>query len=218
MSKEEKDNVFKINVPIFTNEELRRLDDMIENDIDNIINQISKTVSKDREVIFLKKVIDKLQKENKKYIDIFNSTEKIMNGQERTKDKLLKENVELQKDNYKLDRENQHFFDRIQDLQKQLDQLKEVDRQICNEELITKDKYQNILKENAELKEQRDNAIKLRNELIEEQKITCISKNKIRDKIKELTGEIHRTKKGRIILKDIKRLAKIEVLKELLVE
>ena len=67
MSEEEKDNVFKINMPIFTNEELIRLDDMIENDIDNIINQISKTVSKDREVIFLKKVIDKLQKENQDY-------------------------------------------------------------------------------------------------------------------------------------------------------
>ena len=43
-----------------------------------------------------------------------------------------------------------------------------------------------LIVENEELKEQRDNAIKLRNELIEEQKITCISKNKIRDKIKEL--------------------------------
>lgn len=42
--------------------------------------------------------IDKLKKENKKYIDVFNATEKIMNRQERTKDKLLKENVELQKE------------------------------------------------------------------------------------------------------------------------
>ena len=31
----------------------------------------------------------------------------------------------------------------------EIDQLKEVDRQICNEELITKDKYQSILEENA---------------------------------------------------------------------
>ena len=46
-----------------------------------------------------------------------------------------------------------------------------------------------LQKENEELKEQRDNAIKLRNELIEEQKITCVSKNKIRDKIKELEEE-----------------------------
>ena len=49
--------------------------------------------------------IDKLQEENKKYIDIFNSTEKIMNRQERTKDKLLKENVELQKENEELTNE-----------------------------------------------------------------------------------------------------------------
>lgn len=46
--------------------------------------------------------------------------------------------------------------------------------------------------------------------------IEYIPKSVIRAKIKELTGEIHRTKKGRIILKDIKRLAKIEILKELL--
>ena len=46
-----------------------------------------------------------------------------------------------------------------------------------------------LQKENEELKEQRDNAIKLRNELIEEQKITCISKNKIRNKIKEVAEE-----------------------------
>ena len=77
--------------------------------------------------------------------------------------KALKTTLDkLQKDNYKLDRENQHYFDRIQDLQK----------------------------ENEELKEQRDNAIKLRNELIEEQKITCVSKNKIRNKIKELEEEL----------------------------
>ena len=35
-------------------------------------------------------------------------------------------------------------------LQEELDKLKEVDRQICCEELITKDKYQDILKENKE--------------------------------------------------------------------
>lgn len=51
---------------------------------------------KDEEMLF--EIIGRLQKENKKYIDIFNSIEKIMNRQERTKDKLLKENVELQKE------------------------------------------------------------------------------------------------------------------------
>lgn len=55
--------------------------------------------------------VDKLQKENKKYIDIFNSTEKIMNRQERTKDKLLKENVELQKENEDMREELQMYVD-----------------------------------------------------------------------------------------------------------
>ena len=106
MSEEKQDNIFKINVPIITNEELKNLDYVIENDIDNIVNQISKTISKDRDVIFLKKVIDKL------------------------------------------------------------------------------------IKENEELKEQRDNAIKLRNELIEEQKITCISKDKIREIVEKSYNDI----------------------------
>ena len=61
-------------------------------------------------------LIDKLQKENKKYIDVFNSTEKIMNGQERTKDKLLKENVELQKENEELKEDNKKLCAEISDL------------------------------------------------------------------------------------------------------
>ena len=117
--------------------------------------------------------IDTLQKENNKYIDIFNSTEKIMNGQERTKDKLLKENVELQK---------------------QLDKLKEVDRQICCEELITKDKYQDILKENEELKveikKQYKQYIKDHTEVIENLKKDSISKNKIREIVEKSYNDI----------------------------
>lgn len=42
----------------------------------------------------------------------------------------------------------------IDELQKDLENLKEVEREICCEELITKDKYQDILKENADLKMQ----------------------------------------------------------------
>lgn len=56
-------------------------------------------------------LIVKLQKENKKYIDTLNATEKIMNGQERTKDKLLKENVELQKENEDMREELQMYVD-----------------------------------------------------------------------------------------------------------
>lgn len=67
MTDEEKDNVFKISVPIITNEELERLDYTIKNDLDNIVHQISKTVSRDRDIIILKKVIEKQSKEIEEY-------------------------------------------------------------------------------------------------------------------------------------------------------
>ena len=60
---EEKDNVYKISVPIITNEELESLDYTLENDLDNIVQQITETVSKDRDIIILQKVIEKQQKE-----------------------------------------------------------------------------------------------------------------------------------------------------------
>ena len=60
---EKKDNVFKISMPIITNEELERLDYTIENDLDNIVHKISETVSRDRDIIILKKVIEKQSKE-----------------------------------------------------------------------------------------------------------------------------------------------------------
>ena len=127
--------------------------------------------------------IDTLQEENKKYIDIFNSTEKIMNGQERTKDKLLKENIELQKENEQLTKRLEHLCK--SDIVCSYDEV-DINRNYKKDILTLDNNY--------------------------------ISKDIIRTKIKELTGEIKRTKKGRIILKDIKRLAKIEVLKELLGE
>ena len=73
MNKEEKEAIEIV-------KEIRKSDLMsAEFDIEELYNAIQTTLN----------LIDKLQKENKKYIDIFNSTEKIMNGQERTKDKLL---------------------------------------------------------------------------------------------------------------------------------
>lgn len=63
LSDEEKDNVFKISVPIFTNEELKRFEYSLETDLDNIVNEISTHISRDREIILLKKVIEKQQKE-----------------------------------------------------------------------------------------------------------------------------------------------------------
>ena len=61
-----KDNVYKITVPIITNEELKRLDSALENDLDKIVQQITELVSKDKDIIILQKVIKKQQKRNKK--------------------------------------------------------------------------------------------------------------------------------------------------------
>lgn len=57
------DNKFKISIPIITDEELKRFDYKLETDLDNIVNVISTHISRDREIILLKKVIEKQQKE-----------------------------------------------------------------------------------------------------------------------------------------------------------
>lgn len=49
------DNTFKISVPIITNEELKRFEYSLETDLDNIVNEISTHISRDREIILLKK-------------------------------------------------------------------------------------------------------------------------------------------------------------------
>lgn len=100
----------------------------------------------------------------------------------------VKKIINYIEDNYtcNCDREDKKYFEivlnLIDKLQKQLDQLKDVDRQICNEELITKDKYQEILKENAELTNELSK-IQCDNRQMEED---SISKDTIRTKIKEL--------------------------------
>lgn len=96
--------------------------------------------------------------------------------------KLQKENKELTERNLVLEGNKIGYKLAIDKLQKQLDQLKEVDKQICNEELITKDKYQEILKENEELKN------KL-NSFYGKSATKFISKNIIRKRIDELLGE-----------------------------
>ena len=57
------DNTFKISVPIITNEELERFNNYLETDLDKIVNEISTHISRDREIILLKKVIEKQSKE-----------------------------------------------------------------------------------------------------------------------------------------------------------
>jgi hypothetical protein len=130
----------------------------------------------------------------------------------------------------------------IDKLQKQLDQLKEVDRQICCEELITKDKYQDILKENEELSKSNFHFLEINQKLIEEKPIIkelaekelnllekidklqrdSISKDIIRNKIKELEEKIELIKQRKDNIKNGMAIIVceyvVEVLEELLGE
>lgn len=56
----------KISVPIITNQELEIFDYDIETNYQTIINQITKTISRDREIIILKRVIKKQDDKIKK--------------------------------------------------------------------------------------------------------------------------------------------------------
>lgn len=61
--KKDKDGGYKITATIVTNEELERLDYKLENDLDNIVTQISNAVLKNRSLIVLQKIIKKQEKE-----------------------------------------------------------------------------------------------------------------------------------------------------------
>ena len=81
------DNTFKISVPIITNEELERFEYSLETDLDNIVNEISTHISRDREIILLKKVIEKQQKEIERLKDKLN---KIYNEIDNKNSQLVK--------------------------------------------------------------------------------------------------------------------------------
>lgn len=74
------DNTFKISVPIITNEELERFEYSLETDLDNILNEISTHISRDREIILLKKVIEKLRSQNKKYSELIIKLRNLSSG------------------------------------------------------------------------------------------------------------------------------------------
>lgn len=74
------DNTFKISVPIITNEELKRFEYSLETDLDNIVNEISTHISRDREIILLKKVIEKLRTQNKKYSELIIKLRNLSSG------------------------------------------------------------------------------------------------------------------------------------------
>lgn len=76
MNKEENE-ALKISVPIITNQELEELDSLIENNYESIFEKISKTVSKDRDIIILKKIIEKQHKEIKELQELSISTKAV---------------------------------------------------------------------------------------------------------------------------------------------
>lgn len=107
----------------------------------------------------------------------------------------------------------------IEKLEKENEELKDIKQQICNEELINISEYFKLKKENEELKEDREKyKIRLTDEQYNKVINSCIEdinkqwQDKIRTKIKELEKE----QKNCFTEKDKKRLAKIEVLNELL--
>lgn len=102
MTDEEKDDVFKISVPIITNDELERFNFSLETDLDNIVNQISKHISRDREIILLKKVIEKqkekierLNYDKKFYQEVIDEVNE--NWKERIKAKIEEYKKQIQK-------------------------------------------------------------------------------------------------------------------------
>ena len=62
MSEEEKE-VIKMSYPLFTSNEEAQLENMLNFHLDEFVNEINKTMSKDKDIIILKKVIEKQQKE-----------------------------------------------------------------------------------------------------------------------------------------------------------
>ena len=59
----EEDKEIKISFPLFTFNEEAQLENTLNFHLDEFVNEINKTMSKDKDIIILKKVIDKQQKE-----------------------------------------------------------------------------------------------------------------------------------------------------------
>ena len=62
MNKEEKE-VIKMSFPLFTSNEEAQLENMLNFHLDEFVNEINKTMSKDKDIIVLKKVIERQAKE-----------------------------------------------------------------------------------------------------------------------------------------------------------
>ena len=152
----------------------------------DIIQETLDLIDKQTKEIEFQKEQRKLWRDN-----YYEEQEKVFN--------LEKEIEELKEENKALGKTLDSEIADNDRLQEEIEQLKEVDRQICNEELITKDKYQSILKENAHLKERLEYRVKYCNELehdlFENGNIYVVSKDKIRDTIKKHEEMLEEVKK-----------------------
>ena len=133
---DKEDDTFKISVPIVTNEELERIDLQIDKDLDGIVHEISKTVSKDKDIIILKRTIEKQQKE------IEHQKEKRANQK-----KELAILNEKQKEFNKLVNIVNSYKGQFKRQQKEIEELKEINKQ----------KYYHVVK-SKELEEEINNA------------------------------------------------------------
>lgn len=58
--------IYKLKIPLFKDGELEQFDKILDNDLDNIVNKVTGQVLRDKEQIFMQKVIAKQQKEIEK--------------------------------------------------------------------------------------------------------------------------------------------------------
>ena len=112
MTEEEKEEI-KINVPIFTNQELREIDFEIETNYRGLIEKISKNVSRDREIIILKKVI---QKHDQEINTLNNVIDKMAEDIKQTNISLANEGYEMETFWLNIDEIKKHFMEENQNV------------------------------------------------------------------------------------------------------
>ena len=207
---DKEDDTFKISVPIVTNEELERIDLQIDKDLDGIVHEISKTVSKDKDIIILKRIIEKQQKEiehqkekrenQKKELAILNEKQKEFNKLVNTVNsykgqfkRQQKEIEELKEDSccmtncVKRDKEKLFLQDKIKE-------ILGIEEDIDNEKLLSL--LQTIVDENARLEDIEDRKVQ-----IEYNNVFNKGVKSVEDRIKAKIEEIDEVLKGQLIEK-----------------
>lgn len=97
MTDEEKKVEIKFNVPLFSVDEYAQLESNINFHLEECTNEILKTLSKDKEVVILKKVIEKQQKKIEKLRAKNKRYEKYLKTKDKEHEKVL-EYIETEKE------------------------------------------------------------------------------------------------------------------------